>query len=227
MRFLATFAALLFATTTAITQTSFSVASNSITIHGDASDNINFYDQIDIDNETGAFLKLTWDRTSMNLPNGWESSVCDKSTCYPNATSTEDLIFGAWGANYLNVHFYPNGNSGTGDVTIHVYKTNDPTDETTLTFTGTTDPVGVEELKNGAFSLFPNPANSNVHVRMAAVAVSNQSYEVLDLSGRVLKQGEVNAGSFTLSVEDLQSGIYFVKVIREGGDSVTRKFSKL
>ncbi len=87
------------------------------------------------------------------------------------------------------------------------------TDETFITVTP--DPLGVESVEDGSFTLFPNPANDVVTITTSEVGAG--SIQVLDMSGRVVAQVPANAGSNThqIDVNNLAAGSYSVRVTSE------------
>ena len=206
-------------------QTSFSAAQETLVINGDASMS-DFYDQIDLANETGLFLKLDWERVKNDLPTGWETSICDKSTCYPPSKNSEELIFGAWGNNYINIHFYPNNVDGTGYADVLISNPADPTDEVTLHFIGTTVALSVEEELAEGITLYPNPAQSAVHIQTSVTRTQFVSWQLLDLSGKELASGipGQSGQEFSVNTAGLESGIYFVKLTTLSGEALTKKF---
>lgn len=68
------------------------------------------------------------------------------------------------------------------------------------------------EMEEGAFEMFPNPADQHVNVRFDAGV--ERSLEVLDLSGRALLTIPVNAASTKadIDVRLLASGLYMVRL---------------
>jgi hypothetical protein len=64
------------------------------------------------------------------------------------------------------------------------------------------------ETKNrpGTSNIYPNPAQSVLQIHGTDL---NVGFSILDLSGRVLKTGNTNTDLTTISIEELNSGIYF------------------
>jgi hypothetical protein len=79
----------------------------------------------------------------------------------------------------------------------------------------TPDPLSVEELGVGEFSIFPNPAQDQVTIATKEVAAG--SIMILDMSGRVVAELPMAAGSnnHVIEVSDLASGTYTVKVMND------------
>lgn len=68
------------------------------------------------------------------------------------------------------------------------------------------------------FSILVNPVQSNLHLQNLQIG----RIEITDLNGRIIKSLETNHSDIQLSVDDLDSGIYFVR-----NDLSIQKFIKL
>ena len=69
---------------------------------------------------------------------------------------------------------------------------------------------GVDESNKTAFKIFPNPASSELNL----LGEGAFSYQISDMSGRILLQGEVN-GSDKIRIADLNAGVYNITCITE------------
>lgn len=105
----------------------------------------------------------------------------------------DDYVF----ENGKSYHFYmdQNGNGGDG---------------VTITVSG----VGVEEVEATTFSVYPNPATTNITVK------GEGSMEIVNTLGQVVVSEQVN-GQANINVANLESGIYFVRM-----NGATQKFIK-
>lgn len=76
--------------------------------------------------------------------------------------------------------------------------------------------------------LFPNPVRDELNIRMGATddILGDITYEVMDISGRVVLRGEKNVDSFTdqmtLSVSQLQQGVYTLVMKTKKGFNTSR-----
>ena len=87
--------------------------------------------------------------------------------------------------------------------------------------------VGVKEVvKQNDFTLFPNPAKSSITISSTIIGPIKVNYEVVDVLGKVVKQNE-NTGSdkFSININDLNSGIYFLR-LQVNNSIVVKKFVK-
>ena len=62
-----------------------------------------------------------------------------------------------------------------------------------------------------SISVYPNPANSNLTI--ANIESTDLNIEIMDITGKVIKQQALNGASkITLDISNLSSGIYFIKI---------------
>jgi para-nitrobenzyl esterase len=88
-----------------------------------------------------------------------------------------------------------------------------------------TPAVGVDELNVSAadIDLYPNPANTNFTINLAAFANNLVTIELFDVLGkRVANYGSIKTNQFNVNRNNLPAGVYFVK-ITSGQNAVTKK----
>jgi hypothetical protein len=74
--------------------------------------------------------------------------------------------------------------------------------------------AGVKENPKPSFSIFPNPASTNVHIQSGS---NLNSVSLYDAFGRCVYQNVVNAMEYNLPLNTtLQNGLYFVKIDSQG-----------
>ena len=87
--------------------------------------------------------------------------------------------------------------------------------------------VGLTEVvKQNDFALFPNPAKSLITISSTIIGSVKINYEIVDVLGKVVMQNE-NTGSdkFSIDINDLNSGIYFLR-LQVNNSVVVKKFVK-
>jgi hypothetical protein len=87
--------------------------------------------------------------------------------------------------------------------------------------------VGITEVvKQNDFALFPNPAKSLITISSTIIGSVKVNYEIVDVLGKVVMQNE-NTGSdkFSININDLNSGIYFLR-LQVNNSVVVKKFVK-
>jgi hypothetical protein len=95
-----------------------------------------------------------------------------------------------------------------------------------LAFSTTTALNETTTSATSGLSVFPNPANSNFSISFNTTSNEQYQLQLLDLSGRVVKElgsGNMN-GTFTrsFSAEGLEKGIYFIKLNSNNTSEVSK-----
>jgi subtilisin-like proprotein convertase family protein len=70
--------------------------------------------------------------------------------------------------------------------------------------------TGVENLEELEYSVFPNPTTNDIFVNSANEM--NSPYQLLDSKGRLIFEGVLIGKSFQLSLHDVATGTYFLKI---------------
>ena len=88
---------------------------------------------------------------------------------------------------------------------------------------GPDSPLDVTYTKPDApqVNLYPNPAQGVVNLTSAEVEFEG-NYRLFDSSGRLLKSGPARGQHFSVDVNDLQDGIYFIRLDTDRGGVVKR-----
>jgi hypothetical protein len=95
-----------------------------------------------------------------------------------------------------------------------------PIFEGNISQTNTLFKAHFEKIPDGPniqFSLFPNPASSEIQIQHDNPTIAKEcSFEIFDLSGRILNQGSFNPESLTtnITINQFRSSMYFVKIFR-------------
>ena len=71
--------------------------------------------------------------------------------------------------------------------------------------------VSVDE-STSFFSVYPNPAKNVVNVKSNKASISPERVEFMDITGKLALAVETNKMQETISIADLKSGIYYVKI---------------
>lgn len=102
----------------------------------------------------------------------------------------------------------------------------DTSDEAVLTV----DATSVNDIDgNGQFMLYPNPANASDLYISATTGLNNRrlTYNVVDNTGRLVLNGNLNSNHQHVDIGRLGSGIYMVQITEQGRVVGRSKFTKL
>lgn len=82
--------------------------------------------------------------------------------------------------------------------------------------------------KGQTVAVYPNPARNEINI-YANISKGNDEHEYMltSTSGQVVSKGELQSGNNTINLGNLDSGVYWVEVIRQGTRVFGTKFSKL
>jgi len=85
--------------------------------------------------------------------------------------------------------------------------------------------LGIKEISStNTFSVYPNPSNDLVTISNDMNTVI-ESIEMIDLNGRVVKSHNINATEGQVSISDLATGVYMMKITTDQG-TATKKVVK-
>jgi DNA/RNA endonuclease YhcR with UshA esterase domain len=83
-------------------------------------------------------------------------------------------------------------------------------------------PQSANGLINNLVAMFPNPATESVNINLNLENVSGYNVQFNDLSGRTVKRNALNSVNNTISVANLNNGLYVVSVTDASGKLVFR-----
>lgn len=187
----------------------------------------------------GPNVTLNWKVVGTNFSTDWigATGICDNNTCLPGTTvatgsfptqTSSPYIAGATGDFHMQFNGAIITSSGTNKY-MRVRLINPSTSDTayqTYIVSAVASSVRTVSRSVDEISLYPNPANNEINVVFDAAA-DVKSISVHNLIGKVMGIYRVSGNSANLNIENLPSGIYFVRLTNAHGEAViTRKFTK-
>jgi len=112
---------------------------------------------------------------------------------------------------------YLAGFGNSANITVH----HDATYPSRIVLPGNNNWLTVEEESNVEFSIYPNPANNQLTIKSEIDFVS---FSIFDLTGRLVNNDLIT--NKTISVSNLETGIYILKVVNAHGEIAEQKFVK-
>ena len=88
--------------------------------------------------------------------------------------------------------------------------------------TGLEDPIGI----NLSFTAYPNPTSDYLTLSIDEFEISNLSYQLYDMQGKLLKSEKIKGNQTSIAMSNLLPAIYFVKVIQGNKEVKTFKIVK-
>jgi hypothetical protein len=85
--------------------------------------------------------------------------------------------------------------------------------------------TSVKEIANVSkhLSVYPNPAKTVLNIEFNAAAGAVSTYNVMDITGRVLLNGNATSNNFAFDVNTLNPGLYFVNITLKDGSVATKR----
>ncbi len=88
--------------------------------------------------------------------------------------------------------------------------------------------LGIDNIKDAHlfYSVYPNPAVSTIYLKVDNKNLENLSFELYDISGKLLLKQKVNTDETPIAMENLTPAIYFLKLIDNNQEVKTFKIIK-
>ncbi len=193
-------------------------------------------------------LVLYWHVISSDFPADWLTGpafgVCDNNTCWNNTGDTAiwnagksmgpikgtlPYEFNKAGTFYLSLNL-SSASPGKHWMNVAIIDSSvTPAYVKTVTFVINKIATGIPAISSNQedkVMLYPNPANNDLNLVFDANA-DVRNIAVYNVIGKMMNVYKVTGNSANLNIENIPSGIYFVKLYNGNGNVVvTRKFTK-
>lgn len=73
------------------------------------------------------------------------------------------------------------------------------------------------EVNDDFFSIYPNPANDHINIKITNSALDNSNYKITDVIGKTVLTGKLQSQNTSVSIEILSQGVYFLQVGEKQG----------
>ena len=85
--------------------------------------------------------------------------------------------------------------------------------------------TSVKEIANLSkfLSVYPNPASDVLNINLDAAAGNIATYQLIDVTGRLLLNGNAENNAFSLNVDGVNPGLYFVNITLKDGSVATKR----
>lgn len=165
-----------------------------------------------------------WERTVIEMTEGWSVAVCDKNQCYLPTVASQEVVLGPQEESIMDVHVYPSGIAGMAVIEVVVTDVNNASNTASALYYFNTMPTSVNEAIRESIAVYPNPSNGVFTVSENNAASRVQVY---DLTGKLVRQFDYAADQW-YDIRDLQRGAYLVKLIdRQGAEMINRLVNKI
>jgi len=215
----------------------FTDASNATNVSGYNSE----YDVAILDtlmNMYPATKQVTWSIVKVSGPAQWSFTNCDPASCYSaqspynylsnnNTTTPWALASGASGVFTFHVVLHSIAGNGTYKLTAWVDGDSVNTAVSRMLNISVTQATGISKVSNPEVKIYPIPANDVVNIDLSNLN-SAKRLEIYNLIGAKMGSYAIDGdGTNTIPVNNLNTGMYFVKVM-DGRNTIltTKTFQK-
>ena len=116
-----------------------------------------------------------------------------------------------------------NGAAGQYEIIVsHKNNITSGPQEYSLIVTGATAVLGINDNKLNLFSVWPNPANTELNIDLIEGTYASASAEFYDVQGRVVLSSNLTQNQNAVNISNLSAGIYMVKVLQDGKQQVKK-----
>lgn len=189
-----------------------------------------FDHHFDVLNTTGEEVTAYWELIpSEDFPEEWETFLCDNNLCYTpwvkNCPEGSPNMFAPNQTQQWILHLKPKGVMGTAQMTLRLHYPQASGDSLSVDHVfqiaaGTSSTV---EIDLAELLIYPNPATDYIQIRNDE---SIKQINVYNVVGKQLRSFNHTAGQ-SHSVQDLNKGIYLVRLMNTQGEVVkSMKLSK-
>lgn len=174
-----------------------------------------------IKNNGSYTMELRWERVKNNLPQGWESVVCDKQ-CHTTYTESKSFSLAPGESIYdFRVSFRPNGFEGSANAELKIYEVKNPNNHANVSFNASS----ISSSSGNGPNIYPNPATEHIMVQDPNNEV--KFIEVYNIVGKKISEYTVNNSSGKYDVSDLQRGMYMIRMLDRNRNIIrTQRVSK-
>jgi GEVED domain/Secretion system C-terminal sorting domain len=74
-----------------------------------------------------------------------------------------------------------------------------------------TSNVGIKDTEPNSFSLYPNPANTNINLNLSTDDIG-EKYSIVDPSGKIVLTGTITALNSSIDISNLTNGTYLIMI---------------
>ena len=180
-------------------------------------------------NTTGKELNFGWKKLSMDIPTGWDYSLCDLGICYAGIPDGEhSFVIEKDSSGFLAPNLFPDNITGTATIQMAVWDVDHPTVTDTLTWIITAKPqsdVKINIQPSLLLRLNPNPATDDLSIDLGTV--SSGTIQVVTITGAtILNHSITNTQTTTIDLSSYTPGTYLVIFRATDGSIAKTSFVK-
>jgi len=187
-------------------------------------------DKVYVVNTQATAQSITYQRIRRIHQAGWTDQICNCEACFQlenttTWTSSFEVDIAAGDSCVFEPKVFPNGINGCAKYTYIINYDNGSTFgdsvEVTYTIAGVNCFLSNNEIETSLeYSVYPNPVNDVLNI---SISENNTSISIFDVVGKTVSEMELINGNNTLNIENLDPGVYFYSIKRNGNIIETEK----
>lgn len=189
-------------------------------------------DKVYIVNTGSTEETVTFQRVRRYHKAGWTDQVCDDLICFDasntqtwNRPGNPPLTLAAGDSSVFEPKVYTHGIDGCSIYTYIIkyggFQSYGDSVQVTYTIGGIDCFLGTDEMETTLdYSVYPNPANE---VLTISISENNTSISIFDIVGKNVAEMKLINGTNSLNIENLNAGVYFYSIKRNGNIIETKK----
>jgi hypothetical protein len=83
-----------------------------------------------------------------------------------------------------------------------------------------------ENVLAAELNFYPNPFSENIHLQLNTAAMEQAQLEIYDVSGKLVYENRIQSNATLLLGNELQSGMYLIKVYTQNGEQLNARIIK-
>lgn len=166
-------------------------------------------------------------KKQINTPASWQTALC-ADICYAPTVDSIRITLAPSQVQPFIFYFYTDSNPDSGNVRVMFRNVNNTGNRFFQKFFGFSNQVaGINDIAAGESSMtvYPNPVSSQLNLSFPETG--NYFLTIKNTLGETILVKSVREKEFSVDVKDFPAGVYFVAVIDEKKNLVTRKFVKM
>ena len=158
-------------------------------------------------NQTDSTYHVDFIRVEMDVPNGWEISLCTEA-CFPPEVSEAVFYLDEMATDEISVYFYPSS-PGVGSTKIEVINTQDPSNNFSYELFANATVLDVDELENELRFIHDQV---NGRIQIITKRETSEMARVFSSAARLVMEKTVTNGTNEIDVSSLSPGWYVLNI---------------
>lgn len=165
-------------------------------------------------------INIQWTKTIIEMPDGWEATLCDKKICHFPTVNTANYALAVGDSSIMDVHVYPNGIPGCAIIEIEAVNIDNPNESITATYYFDNCSVSTQEQNAHLARLYPNPSTGLFSLDAPELDIAQIA--LFNTQGQHLAVFDAQQQNYDIS--NLAKGAYLLRLLDKDGIQLATKW---